>query len=111
LYLLITYLGVEPKLAMSLLYLIVASTNFIGNRQWTFTHKGALLGSGSRYLIAHAFGYVLNFFILLVFVDMLGYPHQWVQAVAIFVVAGFLFVSLKLFVFPASPGYGRAIEK
>jgi hypothetical protein len=36
-------------------------------------------------------------FILLV--DMLGYPHQWVQIAAIFVVAGFLFIAFKYFVF------------
>lgn len=84
---------------MTLLYVVGASIGFIGNRQWAFAHSGTLLGTGSRYFIAHMFGYLINFLILLVFIDWLGYPHQWVQAGAIFVVAGFLFVALKYFVF------------
>lgn len=99
-YLLITYLGVEPKMAMTISYMVGASIGFVGHRKWTFTHKGALLGSGARYFIAHLFGYLINFLILLTFVDKLGYPHQWVQASAIIVVAGFLFVTFKYFVFP-----------
>lgn len=100
LFLLITYWGVEPKITMTLLYLVGATIGFIGNRQWAFAHSGTLLGAGARYFIAHMFGYLINFLILLMFVDRLGYSHQWVQAGAIFVVAGFLFVAFKYFVFP-----------
>lgn len=99
-YLLITYWGVEPKKTMTLLYVIGASIGFVGNRQWAFAHKGALLSSGVRYFIAHFFGYMINLLILLMFVDRLGYSHQWVQAVAIAIVAGFLFLAFKYFVFP-----------
>jgi putative flippase GtrA len=100
LFLLITYLGVEPKTAMTLLYVAGATVGFFGNRRWAFSHEGTLLGAGTRYLVAHLFGYMFNFLILLTFVDMLGYSHQIVQAVAIIVVAGFLFVVFKFFVFP-----------
>lgn len=103
-YLLITYLGMEPKKAMTISYVVGASIGFIGHRQWTFAHKGAWLGSGTRYCIAHFCGYLINFLILLTFVDKLGYSHQWVQAVAIFVVAGFLFVTFRYFVFPHDRG-------
>jgi putative flippase GtrA len=99
-YLLITYFGVEPKRAMTILYIVGALMGFFGHRKWTFTHQGALLGSGARYFIAHSLGYLLNFLLLLIFVDKLGYSHQWVQAIAIFVVAGFLFVVFRYFVFP-----------
>lgn len=99
-YLLITYWGVEPKKAMTLLYVVGATIGFVGNRKWTFAHKGALLGSGARYFIAHIFGYLVNLLIMLTFVDRLGYSHQWVQAAAIIAVAGFLFVTFKYFVFP-----------
>jgi putative flippase GtrA len=98
-YILITYLGMEPKKAMTVSYVVGASIGFIGHRQWTFAHKGALFGAGARYCIAHLMGYLINFFILLTLVDRLGYSHQWVQAVAIFVVAGFLFVTFRYFVF------------
>ena len=100
-YLLITYLGTEPKMAMTIAYIVGAILGFVGHRTWTFMHKGALLGSSIRYIVAQVSGYLINFVILLAFVDKLGYPHQWVQAVAIFVVAGFLFVAFRHFVFPA----------
>lgn len=98
-YLVITYLGGEPKITMSLLYVIGATASFLGNRKLTFAHKGSLLGSGVRYVIAHFFGYLINLAILIVMVDQFGYPHQWVQAAAIFVVAAFLFLAFKFFVF------------
>jgi putative flippase GtrA len=98
-YLLITYLGVEPKIAMTLVYIIGASMGFIGNRKWTFAHRGDSTSAALRYVLAHLFGYLLNFLILVTFVDRLGYSHQWVQAAAIIVVAGFLFVIFKFFVF------------
>lgn len=99
-YLLITYLGIEPKKAMTISYIAGALIGFVGHREWTFAHKGALLGSGARYFIAHFFGYLINFLILLTFVDRLGYSHRWIQAAAIIVVAGFLFVTFRYFVFP-----------
>ena len=100
LFLLITYWGAEPKKTMTLLYLVGAMIGFVGNRQWTFSHQGTLLGSGARYFIVHIFGYTINLLLLLILVDRLGYPLQWVQAGSIFVVAGFLFVTFKYFVFP-----------
>ena len=99
-YLLITYLGIEPKMAMTIAYAVGALIGFVGHRQWTFSHKGTLLRSGARYCIAHVFGYLINFLFLLTFVDILGYSHQLVQAAAIFVVAGFLFITFRYFVFP-----------
>lgn len=98
-YLLITYLGASPKITMSLLYGVGAAVGFWGNRKFTFAHKGRFLGAGVRYIIAHCFGYFINLTILIVMVDHLGYPHQWVQAIAIFIVATFLFPTFKYFVF------------
>ena len=99
-YLLITYLGIAPKTAMTISYSAGTFVGFVGHRKWTFAHKGALLGSGARYLIAHLFGYLINFLILLIFVDRLGYSHRRVQAAAIILVAGFLFVTFRYLVFP-----------
>ena len=98
-YLLITYLGVEPKTSMTLVYVIGASIGFIGNRKWAFAHRGDSTRAALRYVLTHLFGYLLNFLILFTFVDRLGYAHQWVQAVAIIIVAGFLFIEFKYFVF------------
>lgn len=109
-YLFITYLGVEPKTAMTFVYIIGASIGFVGHRNWSFTHKGALLGSGTRYFIAHFFGFLINFIILLTLVDKLGYSHQWVQAGAMIVVAGFLFLTFKYFVFPKAGSSSEGSE-
>jgi len=98
-YLIMTALGVEPKTAMTLVYMIGGCIGFVGNRKWTFAHRGGASGAMLRYVLAHLSGYALNFLILFVFVDRLGYAHQWVQAAAILVVAVFLFIVLKFFVF------------
>lgn len=101
-YLSVTYLGATPKTTMSILYGVGALVGFWGNRKLTFGHKGSLLGAGARYIIAHCFGYLINLAILIVMVDKLGYAHQWVQAIAIFAVATFLFLAFKFFVFRKS---------
>jgi len=76
-----------------------AAIGYIGNRNLTFAHKGSVLGSGIRYFLVHCFGYCINLAILIILVDELGYAHQLVQAIAIFVVAGYLFIAFKFFVF------------
>ncbi len=98
-YLLITYLGVTPKITMTLLYGVGCTIGYIGNRNFTFSHKGSLLDSSARYFIAHFFGYFINLIILIIFVDHFMYPHQLIQIVAVFVVASFLFTAFKFFVF------------
>lgn len=99
-YLWITNWNVDPKIAMTLLYITGATIGFFGNRQWAFEHKGSLMGAGWRYLLVHLAGYLLNLSILLAFVDVLGFPHQLVQAIAIGLVAGFLYLLFKYYVFP-----------
>jgi len=98
-YVLFTYLGATPKITMTFLYGIGVAVSFWGNRTFTFAHKGHLLRVGVRYVLAHCCGYSINFLILTVLVDQLGYPHQWVQAAAIIVVASILFLMFKFFVF------------
>lgn len=98
-YLLLTWLYVGPKVAMSLVYLVGASVGYVGNRRWTFVHQGKISATLVKYVLAHLSGYALNVAILHVFVDRLAFPHQAVQAVAIVVVAGFLFIVFKTLVF------------
>lgn len=102
-YLLITHAGASPKITMTLLYAAGATVGFFGNRKWTFSHEGNFLGAGVRYVIAHGLGYLINLALLLVLADHFRYPHQWVQAFAIFIIAGYLFLTFKFFVFPKTP--------
>lgn len=99
LYLGITYVGVEPKVAMSVLYCVGVCTNFVGSRNWVFRSDANMLGASIRYVAAYAIGYVVNYGILVVFVDHLGYPHAYVQAGAIVIVACYLYIALKFLVF------------
>lgn len=98
-YLLLTLISVGPKLAMTLVYVTGASVGYFGNRQWTFAHRGEILPTLIKYGLVHCCGYLMNFIILYIFVDRMSYPHQAVQAVAIIVVASFLFLMFKKVVF------------
>lgn len=99
-YLVITYLGFEPKKAMTCLYIMGAAIGFYGNHRWTFANNGRRTAALQRYVIVHVLGYLLNLVILYAFVDCLGYPHQLVQAVTIGLVASVLFLAFKYYVFP-----------
>jgi putative flippase GtrA len=98
-YLALTWLGVPFKLAMSFLYALGICISFLGNRNWVFEYRGDVAGAVWRFGLAHVAGYLFNLGLLAFFVDKLGYPHEWIQAAAIFVVGGFLFVVFRLFVF------------
>lgn len=101
-YFLFAYLSGAHKMTMSVLYLLGASVGFFANRNFTFKHDGGIGVTGIRYILAQIMGYLLNLALLLLFVDWLDFPHQIVQAIAIVVVAIFLFVVLRLFVFAPS---------
>ncbi|WP_366919273.1 GtrA family protein [Variovorax ginsengisoli] len=98
-YLLVTYLGAPPRAAMTVLYGVGAFGGFWGNKRLTFRHEGGVLRTATRYVLAHCLGYLINLAIFAVVIDKLGYPHQWAQAIGVFVVAGYLFLAFKFFVF------------
>jgi len=98
-YLLLTHLWGAPKFTMTTLYFLGATIGFLANRRFTFQHDGGIGVTGVRYLLVQGAGYVLNLVLLLLFVDWFDFPHQIVQAIAIVVVAIFLFVMLRIFVF------------
>ena len=98
-YLLITWLGVDPKLAVAILYPLGTAFSYWANRRWTFGHQGQVIHSMSRYLAMHVFGYLLNIAIIYVGVDLLQFPHQLVQLFAMFFLAGLFFLISKFVVF------------
>lgn len=100
-YLIATLLGgLNPKSAMTFVYCSVVLIGFLGNRAWTFQYSGKTSTTLVRYIAAHLIGYSINFMLLHIFTQILGYPHQIVQAVAIMIVALYLFTAFKYFVFP-----------
>jgi putative flippase GtrA len=106
-YLGLTALGVAPKLAMTVLYACGVAIGFAGNHAWAFEHGESVRRTLPRYLLAHAFGYALNFAMLWWFHDRLRIAHQLVQAVAILVVAVVLYLLMRSFVFPARAAAGQ----
>ena len=102
LYILLTAVGLGPKLAMSLLYGIGVLQTFLFNKRWTFGHQGAHGPVFVRYCIVYSLGYVVNLLTLIVLVDQAGLPHQWVQGVMILVVAVMLFTAQRYWVFPVA---------
>ena len=101
-YLILTYLWGTPKLTMTALYFVGASIGYLANRRFTFRYDGGIGVAGVRYLLAQVAGYLLNLVLLLLLVDWFDFPHQIVQAIAIVVVAIFLFIVLRIFVFAPS---------
>jgi putative flippase GtrA len=73
-YLLLTYLSVSPKKAMTLVYIVGAFIGFVGNQQWTFANSSAFSNPTLRFVLAHIFGYFLN---LLIF-DFIFYYFRFI---------------------------------
>ena len=98
-YLGLVRLGMDPKLAMSVLYCVGVLQTFVFNRNWTFQHSGAQRTVFLRYGTAYALGYLFNLTVLHILVDVRGYPHEIVQGMMILVLAVMLFLAQKFWVF------------
>ncbi len=98
-YLVVTSFGIGHKTAMTLLYPVGILQTFLINRRWTFNHTGRVPVSFFRYVVSYVIGYLINLAALYVLVDAFGLPHQAVQGVLIFVVAGAIFMLQKFWVF------------
>ena len=102
-YLAVTWVWLDPKIAVTLMYPIGAVTAYFGHAKYSFAYSGRTSQGLARYVIAHVIGYGTNVGMLYVLSDKLGYPHQLVQAAAIVVVAGILYLLFRYFVFPNRP--------
>ena len=98
-YLLLTWSWLEPKVAVTVLYPVGVIAGYFGHARYSFAYQGRMASGMARYLAAHAIGYGANIALLHVFTDRMGFPHQAVQAVAIFAVAGLLFLLFRFMVF------------
>lgn len=99
-YLFVTFFWLEPKVAITLFYPIGALIGYFSHFKYSFSYQGKHRFAIIRYGIAHFIGYGINFIMLLILVDKLKFPHQAIQASAIFVVASALFLLFRYFVFP-----------
>ena len=106
LYLLLTWLWLDPKMAVSILYPAGALTGYFAHSKYSFRYSKEKSKALFRFIIAHVVGYTANVSMLFLFVDVCGYPHPLVQALAIFTVAGLLFVLFRYYVFSAATKTG-----
>jgi putative flippase GtrA len=102
LYLLITALGLEYKIAMTILYVIGTLQTFAFNAHWTFKHRGNNKASLVKYFLAYGACYLINISALIVFVDRIGLPHQLVQGAMILTITVIMFLLQKFWVFRSS---------
>ncbi|ART54943.1 hypothetical protein CBP36_11175 [Acidovorax carolinensis] len=107
LYLLFTVLGVGHKTAMTLLFAIGAVQTFFFNKLWTFEDRGIFGSKFSKYFLAYFSAYIINLMALFVFSDHFGYQHQIVQGSMVFVVAIFLFILQRYWIFQESTSSGN----
>ncbi len=102
-YLALTRLGIGAKLAMSLLYCFGVLLTFLFNKKWSFRFDGAAKPAMVRYATVYAVGYVIQFSTLILLVDLMGLPHQWVMGALILIMAMLLFMAQKFWVFRKTP--------
>ena len=99
LYLVLTAIGMGPKLAMSLLYMVGVLQTFVFNKAWTFRYVGRGRAAFQRHVVLYVTGYLVQFLLLALMVDTLRWRHQWVMAGVILLMAVFFFLGQKFWVF------------
>lgn len=98
-YLLVTSIGLGPIQGMSLVYVCACWISFVGNKKWSFGDTTRARKVFPRYVSIQIAGYLTNLLLLLVLHKQFGLPHQWVQLIALVVVAPELFLLSKYYVF------------
>lgn len=98
-YLALTRSLLEPKTAMTVVYVAGVIVGFVGHRSWSFEHSGRVDSALLRYLGSYGIGYLINLAGLGFGISMLGLRHELVQATMVVTVAVVMFLLQKYFVF------------
>ena len=101
-YILITWLGMPYKIAMTLIYCVGVMTSYFGNKQFTFADNQKISMTIVKFLVAHSIGYIVQYIVLYVLVDRFMVFHLYALFVGSTVVAIYLFIALRFFVFNTS---------
>jgi putative flippase GtrA len=92
-------IGFDPKIVLSILYVLSICLAFIMNKQWSFSHSGMITKPAVRYIIAYVVCYFVNLFALDYFTRLKGYSPLIVQSFAVVIAASFLFFVQKFWIF------------
>jgi putative flippase GtrA len=103
-YLLITWLGVAPEATAAGLYLVGASSSYLGNYKWTFSSKSSHASTLPKFALAHILGFSVQLLLLSFLYRNIGLSHQLAQLVTVGCVAIILFLSFKYYVYPQRIG-------
>jgi putative flippase GtrA len=93
------FLGLEPKLASAVGYLVSMPVNFIGNRRFSFKSKGRILSDLWRFLLLHICNILLTMGAMGAAVNKLGMHFGFGVAAAIALVPLANFAAMKMWVF------------
>ena len=107
-YLVLTWFGLSPRLAVTVLLPVSLWVAFQLHGRVTFGGSGRDRAAGLRYLAVSLTGYALNIALLTVLVDGAGIPHQIAQLFSVGLIALVMFQLMRRVVFPSSdPHTGR----
>ena len=106
-YLFVTSIGLGSIPAMSIVYACAGLASFAGNKKWAFGDNTRTSKIFPRYVVILITGYLTNLLLLLLLYRQFGLPHQWVQLIAIAVVATELFLLSKYYVFRGAQSGAR----
>lgn len=98
-YLIMTFLGLSPKIALVILYPIGIVSAYLTHKKYSFKFYENHLAVKVKFLMVYILGFYLNLKILDLFFVHMGYPHQVIQGLSIGVVASLNYILLKFFVF------------
>ena len=102
-YLVLTWAGLSPRLAVTVLLPVSLWAAYQLHGRVTFSGSGRDRTTGVRFLIVSLTGYALNLALLTALVDGAGVPHQIAQLLSIGLIALVMFRLLPRFVFPGPP--------
>jgi putative flippase GtrA len=83
-----------------MLYPVAAVSAYFAHAKYSFNYQTGRTSAKLRFILAQIIGYLVNVIMLSVLVERFKYPHQMVQAAAIFFIAGLLFFLFRFYVFP-----------
>ncbi|MCP9888708.1 GtrA family protein [Cyanobium sp. ATX 6A2] len=99
-YLLITFLGVAPEATAAGIYLVGASSSYLGNYKWTFASKRSHASALPKFVAVHILGFSVQLLLISYLYRNIGLRHQLAQLVTVGCVSIILFLSFKYYVYP-----------
>lgn len=98
-FLILTAIGLEPKLAVFITYPTGVLISYLGNKNYTFRLYNGGRTVIIKYILSHISGLGINLCVLYVFHDVFGYPYEYIQLLSVIIVAVWLFYICRVYVF------------